>query len=130
MKDDGHEGNQQPQASHTENPDATGKPVTNANEHQTEEPRLDSGAEASGKPTVSSRKVEANRQNARKSRGPRTAAGKERVSRNAIKHGFFSKFLLVHHRDGKESQGEYDYFYAGVRKHFQPVFQSLNWSRV
>jgi len=121
MKNDGQEGNQQPQASHTENPDATGKPVTSANEHQTKEPRLDSGAEASGKPTVSSRKVEANRRNARKSTGPKTASGKKRVSRNAIKHAFYSKCLLIQHPDGKESQGEYDDCYADIFKHYQPV---------
>ena len=43
------------------------------------------------------------------------------VSTNAIKHGFFSKFLLIQHPDGKESQEEYNDFYAEVRKHFQPV---------
>jgi hypothetical protein len=121
MKDDGREGNQQPQASHTENSDATGKPVTNANEHQTEEPRLDSGAEASGKPTVSSRKVEANRRNARRSTGPKTTSGKKRVSRNAIKHGFYSKWLLVEDLAGKESQREYADFHADIFKHYQPV---------
>ena len=74
-------------------------------------------AEGSGKPTVSLRKVESNRRNSQKSTGPKTATGKKRVSRNAVRHGFFSKFLLIQHRDGKESQGEYDDFYAGVRKH-------------
>ena len=72
------------------------------------------------KGTSSIRKVEANRRNALKSTGPKTAAGKERVSRNAFRHGFFSKFLLIQHRDGKESQNEYDEFYTGVRKHYQP----------
>ena len=80
-----------------------------------------SGAEASGEPTVSIRKVESNRRNSQKSTGPKTAMGKKRVSRNAVRHGFFSKFLLIQHRDGKESQDEYDDFYADVRKHFQPV---------
>src|SRR5438094_9229461 len=44
---------------------------------------------------TSSRKVEANRRNALKSTGPRTTNGKRRVARNAIRHGFFSKWLLV-----------------------------------
>jgi hypothetical protein len=35
------------------------------------------------------RRLEANRRNARSSTGPRTAQGKARVARNAIKHGFF-----------------------------------------
>jgi len=110
----------QPQASHIEDPGVTDKPAS-SNGHETKEPRLDAAAEVSGKRAVSSRKIEANQRNARKGTGPKTATGKKIVSRNAIKHGFFSKFLLVHHRDGKESQGEYDDFYAGIRKHFQPV---------
>jgi hypothetical protein len=78
-------------------------------------------AEVSGKPTVSLRKVESNRRNSQKSTGPKTATGKKRVSKNAVRHGFFSKFLLIQHRDGKESQNEYDNLYTGVRKHYQPV---------
>ncbi len=78
-------------------------------------------AEGSGKPTVSLRKVESNRRNSQKSTGPKTATGKKRVSRNAVRHGFFSKFLLIQHPGGKESQSEYNDFYDGVRKHYQPV---------
>jgi len=70
---------------------------------------------------TSSRKVAANRRNALKSTGPRTTNGKRRVARNAVRHGFFSKWLLVQHQDGKESQSEYDDFYADIRKHYQPV---------
>jgi hypothetical protein len=36
---------------------------------------------------TSEKKIAANRTNARKSRGPRTASGKRRVSRNALRHG-------------------------------------------
>ncbi|MBZ5653584.1 MAG: hypothetical protein LAO18_24250 [Acidobacteriia bacterium] len=78
-------------------------------------------AEATGKSTASPRRVRANRQNSRKSTGPRTPNGKKRASMNAVKHGFFSKFLLVQHPEGKVSQSELDKFYAGVRKHYQSV---------
>jgi hypothetical protein len=78
-------------------------------------------AEVIGKPTVSLRKVESNRRNSQRSTGPKTATGKKRVSRNAVRHGFFSKFLLIQHRDGKESQSEFDDFYASANKHYQPV---------
>jgi len=77
--------------------------------------------EVKGEPTISLRKVESNRRNSQKSTGPKTAAGKKRVSRNAVRHGFFSKFLLIQHRDGNESQDEYNDFYTDVRKHYQPV---------
>jgi len=73
--------------------------------------------EVNREPTVSLRRVESNRRNSQKSTGPKTATGKKRVSRNAVRRGFFSKFLLIQHRDGKESQNEYDDFYTGVRKH-------------
>ena len=73
------------------------------------------------KPAVSSRKIEANRRNSGRSTGPTTARGKQTVSRNAVRHGFFSKFLLIQHPDGKENQSEYNDFYANVRKHYQSV---------
>ena len=96
----------------------------NNNGHRTNERsrvRNEGKVEVSRKPTVSLRKVESNRRNSQKSTGPKTATGKKTVSRNAVRHGFFSKFLLIQHRDGKESQSEFDDFYASANKHYQPV---------
>ena len=76
MKNDEHGVNQQPQRSDSENPGASAKPLANNNGQETSESGHNLAAEASGKRTVSSRKVEANRSNARKSTGPKTAAGK------------------------------------------------------
>ena len=56
----------------------------------------------SQKPLVSLRKLEANRRNSTNSTGPKTAAGKKKVSRNAVRHGFYSKYLLIQHPDGNE----------------------------
>jgi hypothetical protein len=75
----------------------------------------------SKKPPVSSRKIEANRRNASKSTGPRTEIGKRTVARNALKHGFFSKWLLIPHPDGKEDPIEYQNFYAALREHYEPL---------
>jgi hypothetical protein len=83
--------------------------------------RNEGKVEVSRKPTVSLRKAESNRRNSQKSTGPKTPTGKKIVSRNAVRHGFFSKFLLIQHRDGKESQSEFDDFYASANKHYQPV---------
>jgi len=45
------------------------------------------------------RKLEANRQNARRSTGPRTARGKARVAQNAITHGLLSRQALLSDED-------------------------------
>jgi hypothetical protein len=73
------------------------------------------------KPPASSRKIEANRRNALKSTGPRTQMGKKTVAKNALKHGFFSKWVLIPHPDGKEDPTEYQDFYAALREHYQPL---------
>src|SRR5688572_12041890 len=43
---------------------------------------------------ISERKLHANRLNAQKSTGPRTAAGKDKSSRNATSHGFFCRHAV------------------------------------
>ena len=57
---------------------------------------------------VTARMAEANRQNARKSTGPRTPAGKQHVAYNALQHGLFGKpgmqFMLAADEDPKELQ--------------------------
>ena len=45
--------------------------------------------------TISERKLRANRANARKSTGPRTAQGKAYSRRNALRHGLTSHTLLI-----------------------------------
>src|SRR5436190_9135454 len=73
------------------------------------------------KPPASSRKIEANRRNAAKSTGPRTQIGKRMVAKNALKHGFFSKCLLIPHPDGKEDPTEYQDLYAALRVHYRAL---------
>ena len=43
------------------------------------------------------------------------------VAKNALKHGFFSKWLLIPHPDGKEDPTEYQNLYAALREHYQPL---------
>src|SRR5437667_2598097 len=57
----------------------------------------------------------------RGSRRDQEHPGKKRVSRNALRHGFYSKWLLVQHRDGNESPAEYDELNAAIQEHYQPV---------
>ena len=72
------------------------------------------------KAPASARKIEANRRNALRSTGPRTPRGKKTVAKNALKHGFFSKWLLVAHPDGKEDPNEYADLCAALREHYGP----------
>jgi hypothetical protein len=54
----------------------------------------------------------------RKGTGPRTAlGGKERSKHNALKHGIFSKIVVL---EG-EPQSEFNALYRGLLQHFQPV---------
>ncbi|HEX2555441.1 MAG TPA: hypothetical protein VHL98_17210 [Microvirga sp.] len=46
---------------------------------------------------TSPRKIAANRQNAQRSTGPRTAAGKQLVSQNACRHGLATDAMAVPH---------------------------------
>jgi len=48
------------------------------------------------------KQIAANRRNAQKSTGPNTPAGKKRSSRNAIKHGVFSRELVSAWEDDKD----------------------------
>ena len=82
--------------------------------------RSEATGELSKRPPISSRKIESNRRNASKSTGPRTQVGKRMVARNALKHGFFSKCLLIPHSDGKEDPTEYQDLYAALHQHYQP----------
>jgi len=51
--------------------------------------------------TVTPAKLAANRRNAQKSTGPRTAEGKKRCSRNAVTHGIFCNDLVLQGEDPK-----------------------------
>ena len=53
------------------------------------------------------KQIIANKQNAQFATGPKTANGKEVVSKNAIKHGIFTKDLIVSSEIENESADEY-----------------------
>src|SRR5581483_6469297 len=68
-------------------------------EHHTE-PRASASGERKTEPMfLSKRKREANRANAQKSTGPLTEIGRERVSRNARKHGLTGAFEVLEGED-------------------------------
>jgi len=58
------------------------------------------------------------------STGPRTARGKRISSRNALKHGFFSRELVLRHLLNKEDQKDFVQVLKGLRDDWKPVGQS------
>lgn len=50
---------------------------------------------------VTQKQIDANRRNADKSTGPRTAEGKARSSQNALRHGVLSEKAISHYEDSE-----------------------------
>ena len=61
--------------------------------------------------------VAANRLNARKSTGPRTAEGKEAVAQNAVKHGLRAQAVVLPGEDGQE----YARYHGQMQEELQPA---------
>jgi hypothetical protein len=72
------------------------------------------------RPAISESKLKANRKNAKKSTGPRTARGKAYSRQNALKHAIFSRerneFLAK-----EENPNEFHEFYGRLLDELQPV---------
>ena len=56
--------------------------------------------------------TKANKKNAQKSTGPRTAEGKAVVSKNAVKHGLFAAEAVITGEDPAEYEACRDHFLA------------------
>ncbi len=67
---------------------------------------------------VSLKRIEASRRNGEKSRGPKTAQGKQHSSWNSTKHGLLGKRLLA--RDGA-SRPEWEHLLTSLRQDIEPV---------
>ena len=70
--------------------------------------------------TASACKIAANRQNALKSTGPKTVAGKAFIRKNAIKHGLFARSFMDFVAHGEHPQ-EYHEFLEGLRDNYEPI---------
>ena len=53
---------------------------------------------------TSQARIDANRTNSTHSTGPKSAAGKQRVAQNALKHGLSAKTVVLPHEDAEEYQ--------------------------
>jgi len=65
---------------------------------------------------TSLRQIEANRDNALKSTGPKTEEGKQRSRRNALRHGFTAETVI----EPLESRDEYRAFEAAILSEYLP----------
>jgi hypothetical protein len=61
------------------------------------------------------KQIKANRQNAKKSTGPKTAEGKAAVSQNAVKHGLFTDSVVA-----GETEAEYEAFHGELLAELDP----------
>jgi hypothetical protein len=83
--------------------------------------RKEQRADGPEKKSVSERRGQANRENARKSTGPKTLAGKERAKMNAVKHGILCGELIIKSGEGTEDLAVFDQLFTGLREHYKPV---------
>jgi hypothetical protein len=70
---------------------------------------------------TSPKQLEANRQNAQRSTGPRTPAGKARVKFNALKHGLLAKSVVLPIRSRSEKRSHFDALLAQLIDQLKPV---------
>jgi hypothetical protein len=117
MHDDNENGARSTPDPQTEPSSIAGEIVADCNVQESNQTRPEMNAPVVPKKPVSSRKAQANRNNARNSTGPKTAAGKKTVAKNAIKHGFYSRWLLV----ANEDQREFAELYIDIIEQYQPV---------
>jgi hypothetical protein len=66
-------------------------------------------------------KVEANRKNGAKSKGPKTDEGKAGVRMNALKHGLVAKELIIQKGDAKEDEAEFAVLLHDLCEELVPV---------
>jgi hypothetical protein len=57
---------------------------------------------------VTPKKLKANRENAKKSTGPKSPEGKKKISQNAVKHGLYAKPLILNSPKIKDDYHEYN----------------------
>lgn len=70
---------------------------------------------------ISPRKLAANQENARRSTGPRTPEGKEKVRLNAVRHGLLAKEVIVPIGDEQDNRSKFERLWNDLWQHYAPV---------
>ncbi len=76
--------------------------------------------EEDSKKKTSQKQIEANRRNAKKSTGPKTEQGKQVVSGNSVKHGMYSKQIVIQSMHYSEDPEEYEVLYESLVADLEP----------
>src|SRR5207245_5206749 len=76
---------------------------------------------SAGEQPVSQHRIEANRRNALRSTGPKSARGKDMAARNSWKHGLLAKSAVIMLGPAKENKVEFEELLSGLRDYFAPV---------
>lgn len=71
--------------------------------------------------SVTSRKLEANRRNAKRSTGPRTERGRHIAKFNAVTLGLFAKHVVIPVFDGYNAEEDFQSLLDGLHQDFQPT---------
>src|SRR5262245_10281402 len=82
--------------------------------------RSSASTAVSTKRAPSERQLAANRANAQRSTGPRTAAGKARASLNALRHGILARSAFNQVIEGEGRRAEFEEIAAGLREDGRP----------
>src|ERR1035438_6892600 len=90
-------------------------------DHAQDSPAQSSPQNPFRKRPASERKIQANRQNALRSTGPRTERGKRTSARNATKHGVLAREVVNTAGDGKESSEDFHDLLQQLNQEYQPV---------
>ena len=69
---------------------------------------------------VTEKQLQANRDNARRSTGPRSTEGKARAAQNALKHGLRASQVVILGSDGAEDPADFDALVADLCHELQP----------
>ena len=77
--------------------------------------------------SVTPRKLEANRKNAKRSTGPRTQRGKRDTRFNAVTLGLFAKHVVIPICDGYKPEKDFSSLLDGMHEEFQPVGLYEEW---
>ena len=72
------------------------------------------------KKNISEKKLRANRQNAKKSTGPKTPEGKAKSSQNALKHGLLANQILLNDDDPNEKREDFNQLLENLIDEYQP----------